>query len=402
MGSDEAQRDIVKDIESGDEFSVEGIRTVLLDNRPTLALAIFPVEQYTGTITTDLFAEDETSYFDDAEQFFALQKDAVEELKKHHEESAAWVDVTEGWHVPEWKYRKARKNQKSGVLINLAPSGRVEIREGLLRPKIEKETAEAIAENPAAPVKVKAAYPKSLCACIAHHKAAALAEILLSSPRAAQEVMIVRTLKEFRPHESFRALAKEADPQSAYRVLETQALQFAGRFGFEIEPGESVWDSFPPAFTDELTLYEAVRGFSDHDLAQLQILLTALSFGQEVCDRLDTSDSLFNRVARDLSVDMKNHWRPDAAFFGKRNREQLVSIAIECGYAEGKGQVSSYKKTDLVNCLIRHFQNAKAAAEPTPAQIKAREWLPEAMLFPAVDRDAPAATEVDDDEENVE
>jgi hypothetical protein len=32
------------------------------------------------------------------------------------------------------------------------------------------------------------------------------------------------------------------------------------------------------------------------------------------CDRLDTSDSLFNRVARDLNVDMKNHWRPDAAF----------------------------------------------------------------------------------------
>ncbi len=100
----------------------------------------------------------------------------------------------------------------------------------------------------------------------------------------------------------------------------------------------------------------------------MQILLTALSFGQENCDRLDTSDSLFNRVARDLSVDMRNHWSPDASFFGKRTRDQLVSIAIECGYAEGKGQVSSYKKTDLVNCLARHFQSAKAAAEPTPAQ----------------------------------
>jgi hypothetical protein len=114
--------------------------------------------------------------------------------------------------------------------------------------------------------------------------------------------MIVRTLKEFRPHESIKALAKEADPQSAYRVLETQARQFAGRLGFVIEEGESVWDSFPPAFTDELALYEAVRGFSDHDLAELQTLLTALSFGQETCDRLDTGDSLFNRVARDLSV----------------------------------------------------------------------------------------------------
>ena len=62
---------------------------------------------------------------------------------------------------------------------------------------------------------------------------------------------------------------------------------------------------------------------------------------------------------------MKNHWRPDAAFFGKRNREQLVGIAKECGYAEGKGQLSSYKKADLVNSLIRHFQSAKGSTNAT-------------------------------------
>ena len=35
---------------------------------------------------------------------------------------------------------KARKNQKGGVLINLLPSGRVEVREGLARAKIETES----------------------------------------------------------------------------------------------------------------------------------------------------------------------------------------------------------------------------------------------------------------------
>jgi ParB family transcriptional regulator, chromosome partitioning protein len=402
LGSNEDQETIIEAIRSGEELSVDYIKDALLDDRPTVALAIFPVEDYHGTITTDLFAEAETSYFDDHEQFHALQSEAVAALVKHHEAKAPWVDVTHDHAPRDWQYRKARKNQKSGVLINLAPSGRVEIREGLLRPKIEKETAKALAENPVAPAKVKAAYPKSLCAYIAHHKAAAVAQTLLSSLRAAQEVMIVRTLKEFRPHESFRALAKEAEPQSAYRVLEDQARSFAARFGFEIGEGESVWDSFPPAFTDELTLYEAVRGFSDQELSLLQILLTALSFGQEACDRLDSGDSLFNRVARDLSVDMKNHWRPDAAFFGKRNREQLVGIAKECGYADGNGSVGSYKKAELVSSLVRHFVNAHSTTEPTEAQRKAREWLPEAMLFPAVDRDAPAEAEVDDDEQDVE
>lgn len=393
LGSDEAQRSILEQIENGSEASAEDIKSTLLDDRPTVALAIFPVEKYTGTITTDLFAEDETSYFDDAEQFMALQKEAVEELRKHHEASAAWVDVTQGWHIPAWQYGKARKNQKSGVLINLAPSGRVEIREGLVRPKIEKETAKAIAENPVAPVKVKAAYPKSLCAYIAHHKTAAVAEILIARPRAAQEVLTVQTLKSLRIHPAFAALAKEPEWQSAYAVMASGAKTFADKLGFTVEEGASVWDCFPPYGVTELALYEAVRGLSDHDLAGLQALLAALSFGQENCDRLDARDSFFNRVARDSSVEMKNHWRPDAAFFGKRNREQLVAIAKECGYADGNGSLGSYKKSELVSSLVRHFVNAHGATEPTEAQRKAREWLPEAMLFPAVDRDAPADAE---------
>jgi len=46
-----------------------------------------------GTITTDLFAEGETSYFDDPEQFFALQQEAVERLASEYEGKAAWVEL---------------------------------------------------------------------------------------------------------------------------------------------------------------------------------------------------------------------------------------------------------------------------------------------------------------------
>ena len=193
MGSDEAQRGIVEQIEGGGESSAEEIRAMLLDDRPTVALAIFPPEQYTGTITTDLFAEDETSYFDDAEQFMALQKEAVAELVKHHEATAAWVEITRAGTFPSGSTARRGRTRKGASLSISRRRAAVEIREGLARAKIEKETAKAIAENPIAPVKVKAAYSKPLCGYIAHHKAAALAEILLASPRAAQEVMIVRT-----------------------------------------------------------------------------------------------------------------------------------------------------------------------------------------------------------------
>jgi ParB family chromosome partitioning protein len=393
LGSDEAQQGLLERLADYD-YSADDIRGHLLDDRPTVALTIFPPEKYTGTITTDLFAAKEESYFDDGEQFFRLQREAVEELRQQHEGKAAWVKVTEEYRIPDWQYRKARKGQKSGVLINLAPSGHVEIREGLVPHNIERRTAEAIAENPIAPPKPKASCSAPLARYIAHHKTAALAEILLSSPRVAQDVLTVQTLHGLRIHPAFAALSKEAEPQSAYRALEEQAKLFAGKLGFAIEDGEDVWHSFPPPFTDELRLYEAVRGLSDHDLTGLQTLLAALSFGQENCDRLDTRDSLFNRVARDLGVDMRNHWRPDASFLGRRNREQLVSIAKESGFADGHGSLGSYKKSELVTSLAKHFQNAKGATEPTPSQMKAREWLPEAMLFPAVD---PQAAAVDSD-----
>jgi ParB family chromosome partitioning protein len=90
----------------------------------------------TGTITTDLFAEDKTSYFDDGEQFLVLQKEAVAQLVKHHEASAAWVEVAEGYRIPDWQYRETEEGEQGGVLINLSPTGRIDIREGLVKREI--------------------------------------------------------------------------------------------------------------------------------------------------------------------------------------------------------------------------------------------------------------------------
>jgi ParB family transcriptional regulator, chromosome partitioning protein len=229
-----------------------------------------------------------------------------------------------------------------------------------------------------------------LCGYIAHHKTAAVQELLLASPRKAREVAMVDRLMNMRPHEALAALAKQPEPQSAYVVLEAQARAFAGKLGFDIDPEEPLWTQFPSPFVDDVALYEAVRGFSDHELGELETLLAALAFGQTGCQRLDARDSLFNRVARDLGADMRNHWHPDRCFFERRRRAQLVAIAVDCGYADGPGYVASFKKGELVNCLLRHFQSTRAAAEETPAQRKAREWLPDAMLFPAVDMSARA------------
>jgi ParB family chromosome partitioning protein len=388
LGGTEAQRNILEEIGRGhEEFSAAAIRTHFLDDRPTVAMAIFPIERYTGTITTDLFAEGETSYFDDVEQFFALQQEAVERLAAGYEGKAAWVEVTNSYSIPDWQYEETEEGEQGGVIINLSPSGRIEIREGLARPEIDADTRETTAEHPAAPARPKAAYSVPLRRLIAWHKSSAIQELLLSDPRKAREVAIIDRLVNATPHEGLRKLSQEREPGRAYGAMEAQARLCAGWLGIEIDDERRVWTQFPPRGADVRRLYEAVQVLSDHQIEQLHTLLAAFSFGQVVCERLDAGDSLFNRVARDLGADMRKSWRPDRAFLEKRNREQLAAIAYESGYALSAGAVRSYKKSELINCLLRHFANAHAASDPTSAQIKAREWLPEAMLFPAIDPD---------------
>lgn len=388
LGSREAQERILGRVERGQGVSAEEIKEILLDDRPTVALAIFPLEQYTGTITTDLFAEKGASYFDDAEQFFALQRIAVEKLAEAHRNIAAWVEVTDSYHIPDWQYRPAKKNEPSGVLINFSPSGEVEVREGLARREIDQKTADETADNPIAP-RHKATYGTPLRRYIAHQKSIAVQEVLLSSPRKAREVAAIQALLQLKPHACIDALSRETEPQTTYNVLEAAAHVSAANLGITLKKKTSIWEQLPSHVLKDVDLYEAIKKLSDHQLEELHTVLAALQFGQEDCDRLDAEDSLFNRVAEDLAVDMKNHWKPERSFFERRNSQQLVAIAKECGCAEvyGIGMIQSFKKSELVVSLLRHFETSREAQRPNAAQAKALNWLPEVMSFPAIDPD---------------
>ena len=124
---------MLEHLAEGCAYSAADIKEHLLDDKCPVSRALFPRERYSGTYTSDLFGDDETTYFDDVEQFFTLQREAVAELAERHAESAAWVEVTEDYRLPAWQYRDAGEGEAGGVLINLSPSGEVEVREGLVK-----------------------------------------------------------------------------------------------------------------------------------------------------------------------------------------------------------------------------------------------------------------------------
>ena len=229
LGSAEAQARLVERLAEGYAYSAADIKAHLLDDKCPLSRALFPRERYSGTYTSDLFGDDDTTYFDDVSQFFTLQREAVAALAERHAASAAWVEVTEDYRIPGWQYRDAGAGETGGVLINLSPSGEVEVREGLVKRELD---ARAGGSETAAPAqKARPAYSTPLCRSLAHHKSLAVQALLLADRRKAKEVAAALLLGasdayepplRLKPHDSIRTFAHADSPPAHYAAAERQ------------------------------------------------------------------------------------------------------------------------------------------------------------------------------------
>ena len=168
--------------------------------------------------------------------------------------------------------------------------------------------------------------------------------------------------------------------------MEQEAQRLAAALGLVDDEEESVgWQRLRCSGRNATTLYEALKALSDEDLDRLHLLLTVLAFGQGNCNRLDTGDTLFNRVACDLGADMRAYWRPDTDFLARRTRTQLAQIVHESGLTARLGRPAGTTKAELVRKMAQHFTRVHDLSNPTDNDLKARDWLPDAMRFPAVD-----------------
>jgi len=159
-----------------------------------------------------------------------------------HEDNAAWVEVTNAHRIPDWQYDGAEEGEQGGVLINLSPSGRVEIREGLAKPELDEDTKAETADHPVAPAKPKEAYSMPLRRLIAWHKSMAVQELLLAHPRKAREVAVIDRLVNLALHEAIRNLSKQEEPGRAYASIESQARLFVGGLGCRRTVAQSCGD----------------------------------------------------------------------------------------------------------------------------------------------------------------
>lgn len=373
-------------------FDADEIRDYMIVDKACLAHALFDKQLYTGTFSSDLFGDENSTFFDDMEQFWTLQNQAVEGLTHHlEEEGFAPVEIVEG-HYRQWQYRETEDGEIGGAIIHVSPSGAVEVYKNLINRDLDENVIEQTQSKP------RATYSKPLCEYIAMHKSIAVQAALLENTRIAKELAIVQMLSghngvSLHLHQCLAFFADEENTSASFDTLKN-ALHTALSNAMIIDE-EGVSDFMQASYgigcdtRRSVDYYMSLKHLSNEELDSLHLLLTISCFGQLQCYRLDTQEeSLFNLVAKDLKIDMREKWMPDEAFLKRKNLSQLKAIIAESGlthlFANGEG----YKKSMLVRAMADQFKRIRSSQNPYEKEQGAYAWLPEAFAFPAIDPDA--------------
>lgn len=155
-------------------------------------------------------------------------------------------------------------------------------------------------------------------------------------------------------HPCVNAWDESEHKPTALTFVAGELSRIAQKLSIEFDP--RIQASIPDGQTDlSLALYQAVQGLSESELDRLSGALVLLSFGQFSIDALDTDESLFNRIAVDLRLAMREWWMPDAEFLTLLRKDQLETVAVESGALLRMAKLKSYGKKQMVDALAQYF-----------------------------------------------
>lgn len=400
LASQAEQKRLLREIKRHGRVDARQLREHIVGEKPSVATAVFPVEKYKGTFTKDLFAEKETTYFDDRGQFMALQKEAMDAQAEALRKEFAWVEMATDNSVSWWQYREAKGKEPKGAIIHLAPSGRVEVRKGLVKHEVDPKAARPERKKEAP--KDRPAYSRATVRYANAHKTLAVQMALMQSPRKAKEAAAMLLLGassasggvSLRAHEALHELSRRGAESNALSEIEKTAQACLRSLGIEhrATPERPNWERLLNVSRDWSKLLAAVCTLDEGVLDRLLSLLLVLGFGMRSLEQAEPADSLFSMLTVDLALDMREVWTPDAVFLSGLSRDDLMKVALECGATRKHPGLGKATKKELVATLTSYFKRtADRKATLDEHDAKGRAWLPACMRFAAGPTTKPAA-----------
>ena len=339
-------------------------------------VALFPVQDYPGPITADLFGED--SYFADTELFWQKQNEAIA-AQRDGLLGAGGSDVNilePGEHFRSWEHEKTPKGKGGKVFITVSHRGEVESHEGYLTHKEARRTrrTDTAGGDVAAAKPSRPEVTSALQNYVDLHRHAAVRVALLDRPGVALRLMVAHAVAgsglwsvEPEPQEARnKAIAASLAASASEAAFAAKRAEVLALLGFSDEETAVIGGNGDDA--GAAGVFARLLALPDNDV--LRVLALVMGEG------LEAGSAEVEALGVHLKLDLGAVWQPDDAFFDLiRDRQVMNAMLAEvAGKAVANGNVAEKLKTQK--------QIIRDSLAGTNGRTQVDGWLPGWMQFP--------------------
>ena len=366
----EMQTSLLETIQSDPygEWDAYAIRQFLADHLIPVSHAIFPLSEYQGELSNDLFSEEAETCFLDTEQAKRLQLEALEQMKAKYQTTWMWVEVLTSHSFYHWNYEGHEKTDPTtqGVVITVSPHDlEVSVHEGLTKRGEDSSptsstltpTTPTTDSSPPPPKKPKDAYTRKQLETARKLKTVALQDELTQHFRVCLILNIIGLLGVDDVKIKGDAPALGTNFQS--ERLESRFKEHEAELNATLDKHQVGGYPLKVHTYGEgyIKLYRHLKALPDEHLHELFCALTAFYMGNWNDYTTDTGDRpLALEVARDLDLDMYQHFTLDEDYLKLYRKSQLHALAREVGISFNTEGL----KTEVLRNLILERAKGKA------------------------------------------
>ncbi len=338
--------------------------------------ALFPMEEYKGTIITDLFGEH--GQFADPELFWSCQNTVVA-LEAERYEKDGWKNVfigDVGQTFYGWEHISRSKEQGGNVYIEVKNDGQVIFHEGFM-PEAEARRldrqAQSGTEKPNTKPRPEMSGPMAEYMNLHRHSIARAA--LLKHPKMALRLTVAHMIagsRHWKVSKDEQNTRKEATKLSvenskAEQELSAERKVIAGLLGLKKDDTQ-IYHRYESMFSLN-AIFATLLDLDDKSVLQIMTFCMA--------ETLSSNSGAVEAVGVLTGADFGDYWAPDEAFFEILRDKGVVNqmVADIAGKPTAQGCVTDTAKNQKQ--IIKNRMAGHGVDKANP------DWLPRWATFPA-------------------
>ena len=343
----------------------------------TVEKALFPMEDYKGTILTDLFGEHDQ--FADIEKFWSAQNAAISVQADEYKKDG-WRDVFVGdigRHFPRYDYAQRTKEQGGNVYVQIGDNGDVHFHEGFM-PKEEAKRIDAILhKKPDADSNASNRPEMSgpLLEYMSLHRHSIARAHLLKHPKIALRLTVAHMLTSsgnWKVERDYQRTSKESTDLSltnsrAEQELATERQAICELLEYRCEHFQ-LYQRYSSPFNIE-DVFGRLINMDDNSVMRIMTFC--------MCETLKNESGAVEAVAVLTGAKFEEYWVPDDGFFDLLRDKSVLNLMVKD--IAGKS-TAEYALTDTAKSQKQIILNriaGQGVENPSP------NWRPKWASFPS-------------------